>query len=148
MTTAILIDTGEPSQMRRKDGHPRWDITSFVGELLAETNVDLLRDGVRVLAQEVMETEVSHQIRAAPYARNSERAAIATAIAPGSGTRGSARSSSRSRRSAPARMSASALGGGGIVRREFFPGDRGSGLRVPLSLGRASCAHLSAESGA
>ena len=37
---------------------PRMDITSFVGKLLEEDDVDLLREGVRVLAQAVMETEV------------------------------------------------------------------------------------------
>jgi hypothetical protein len=45
---------------------PRTDITSFVGNLLEEDDVDLLSEGVRVLAQAVMETEVSSQIGAAP----------------------------------------------------------------------------------
>src|SRR5713226_6426791 len=54
---------------------PRMDITSFVGKLLEETDVDLLRDGLRVLAQAVMETEVSGQIGAGPYERSSERTA-------------------------------------------------------------------------
>jgi transposase-like protein len=54
---------------------PRMDITSFVGKLLEENDVDLLREGVRVLAQAVMETEVSSQIGAAPYERGSERVA-------------------------------------------------------------------------
>jgi len=53
----------------------RMDITSFVGKLLEENDVDLLREGVRVLAQAVMETEVSGQIGAAPYERSSERVA-------------------------------------------------------------------------
>jgi len=53
----------------------RMDITSFVGKLLEEDDVDLLREGVRVLAQAVMETEVSSQIGAAPYERSSERSA-------------------------------------------------------------------------
>ena len=48
---------------------PRMDITSFVGKLLEEDDVDLLREGVRVLAQALMETEVSSQIGAAPYER-------------------------------------------------------------------------------
>jgi hypothetical protein len=38
---------------------PRMDITSFVGKLLEKDDVDALRKGVRVLAQAVMETEVS-----------------------------------------------------------------------------------------
>src|SRR6266511_736348 len=51
------------------------DITSFVGKLLEQDDVDALREGVRVLAQAVMEAEVSGQIGAAPYERSSERAA-------------------------------------------------------------------------
>ena len=54
---------------------PRMDITSFVGKLLEQDDVDALREGVRVLAQAVMETEVSTQIGAAPYERSSERVA-------------------------------------------------------------------------
>src|SRR6266511_2849077 len=54
---------------------PRMDITSFVGKLLEQDDVDALREGVRVLAQAVMETEVSTQIGAAPYERSSERLA-------------------------------------------------------------------------
>src|SRR5215211_1825252 len=48
---------------------PRMDITSFVGKLLEQDDVDALREGVKVLAQAVMETEVSGQIGAAPYER-------------------------------------------------------------------------------
>jgi hypothetical protein len=51
------------------------DITSFVGKLLEEDDVDLLREGVRVLALAVMETEFSGQIGATSYERNSERTA-------------------------------------------------------------------------
>jgi putative transposase len=54
---------------------PRMDITSFVGKLLEQDDVDALREGVKVLAQAVMETEVSGQIGAAPYERSSERIA-------------------------------------------------------------------------
>ena len=54
---------------------PRMDVSSFVGKLLEEDDVDLLREGVRVLAQALMETEVSGQIGAAPYERSSERTA-------------------------------------------------------------------------
>src|SRR6266540_1107116 len=53
----------------------RMDVTSFVGKLLEEDDVDLLREGVRVLAQALMETEVSFQIGAAPYERSSGRTA-------------------------------------------------------------------------
>ena len=45
---------------------PRMDITSFVGKLLEEDDVDLLREGVRVLAQALMETDVSSKIGAGP----------------------------------------------------------------------------------
>ncbi|MGH2725072.1 MAG: IS256 family transposase [Actinomycetota bacterium] len=51
------------------------DITSFAGKLLEEEDVDLLREGVRVLAQMLMETEVSNQIGAAPYERTENRTA-------------------------------------------------------------------------
>ena len=54
---------------------PRMDITSFVGKLLEQDDVDLLREGVRVLAQAVMETEVSGQIGAGPYERSASRTA-------------------------------------------------------------------------
>jgi uncharacterized cupin superfamily protein len=50
---------------------PRMDITSFVGKLLEQEDVDALREGVRVLAQAVMETEVSSR-SAPPYERSSE----------------------------------------------------------------------------
>src|SRR6266508_931655 len=53
----------------------RMDVTSFVGKLLEQDDVDALREGVKVLAQAVMETEVSGQIGAAPYERSTERIA-------------------------------------------------------------------------
>jgi putative transposase len=54
---------------------PRMDITSFVGQLLEQDDVDALPAGVRVLAHAVMETDVSSQIGAAPYERSLERTA-------------------------------------------------------------------------
>jgi hypothetical protein len=52
------------------------DITSFVGKLLEQDHVDALREGVRVLAHAVMETEVSTQIRTTPRSsRDDEPAA-------------------------------------------------------------------------
>jgi transposase-like protein len=54
---------------------PGWTSPSFVGKLLEQDDVDALREGVRVLAQAVMESEVSGQIGAAPYERSSERVA-------------------------------------------------------------------------
>jgi len=59
--------------MRRDDGYSRTDITSFVGKLLEEDDIDLLREGVRVLAQAIMETEVSSQTGAPRYERPSSR---------------------------------------------------------------------------
>jgi putative transposase len=55
--------------------NPRMDVTAFVGKLLEEDDADLLREGVRVLAQMLMETEVSGQIGAAPYQRTGTRTA-------------------------------------------------------------------------
>lgn len=54
---------------------PSLDITAFVGKLLEQDDVDALREGIRVLSQAVMETEVSAQIGAAPYERSPERIA-------------------------------------------------------------------------
>ena len=54
---------------------PRMDLTSFVGKLLEQDDIDALREGVRILAQAVMETEVSGQIGARPFERSSERTA-------------------------------------------------------------------------
>jgi hypothetical protein len=48
---------------------PRMDITSFVGKLLEEDDVDALCEGVRVLAQVVMETEAPPRSGPGPYER-------------------------------------------------------------------------------
>src|SRR3972149_2495906 len=64
---------------------PRMDIMSFASKLLEENDVDVLREGVRVLAQAVMETEVSSQIGAAPYERSSERVAYRNGYPTGRG---------------------------------------------------------------
>jgi putative transposase len=53
----------------------RMDVTTFVGKLLEETDIDLLREGVRVLAQVLMDAEVTAQIGAEPYERSEERTA-------------------------------------------------------------------------
>jgi hypothetical protein len=37
----------------------RMDLSAFVGKLLTEEHADVLREGIRVLAQALMETEVS-----------------------------------------------------------------------------------------
>jgi putative transposase len=53
----------------------RMDLSAFVGKLLAEEHADVLREGVRVLAQALMETEVTALVGAEPYERSGERAA-------------------------------------------------------------------------
>jgi putative transposase len=53
----------------------RMDVTTFVGKLLDQDDVDTLREGVRILADAVMEAEVSSQIGALPYERSTERTA-------------------------------------------------------------------------
>ena len=51
----------------------RMDVTAFIGKLLKEDDADVLREGVQVLAQALMEAEVSAQIGALPYERSSKR---------------------------------------------------------------------------
>lgn len=51
----------------------RMDLSTFVGKLLEEDEPDLLKEGVRVLAQALMEAEVSSQVGAEPYERSSNR---------------------------------------------------------------------------
>src|SRR5438874_7740297 len=53
----------------------RMDIGSFVGKLLAEEDTDVLREGVRVLAQALMDAEVSTYIGAELYERTDSRTA-------------------------------------------------------------------------
>jgi transposase-like protein len=53
----------------------RMDFNSFVGKLLAEDDTDVLREGVRVLAQVLMDAEVSAQIGAELYERTESRTA-------------------------------------------------------------------------
>jgi transposase-like protein len=53
----------------------RMDVTAFVGKLLEQDDVDALQEGVKILAQAVMEAEVSGQIGADLYERSSERGA-------------------------------------------------------------------------
>src|SRR3954468_12424333 len=77
----------------------RMDVTSFVGKLLEQDDVDTLREGVQVLAQLVMDAEVTTQIGAGMYERSSERSAYRNGYRTSGGTRGAAPSSSRSPRS-------------------------------------------------
>src|SRR2546425_192831 len=60
---------------RREMASKRMDFSSFVGKLLAEEDTDVLREGVRVLAQALMDAEVSTQIGAELYERTDSRTA-------------------------------------------------------------------------
>src|SRR5438874_11002776 len=53
----------------------RMDVSAFVGKLLEAEDVDVLREGVRVLAQALMDAEVSSQIGAELYERTDARTA-------------------------------------------------------------------------
>lgn len=52
---------------------PRMDLTAFVGKLLEEQDGDVLREGIRVLSQALMESEVAGLIGAERYERTGER---------------------------------------------------------------------------
>ena len=54
---------------------PRMDLPAFVGKLLQEQDGDVLREGVRVLAQALMEAEVTELVGAERYERTEERTA-------------------------------------------------------------------------
>jgi transposase-like protein len=49
------------------------DLSAFVGKLLEEQDGDVLREGIRVLSQALMETEVAGLIGAARHERTGER---------------------------------------------------------------------------
>ena len=53
---------------------PRMDLSAFVGKLLEEQDGDVLREGIRVLSQALMETEVADLIGADRHERSAERA--------------------------------------------------------------------------
>src|SRR5438874_3945553 len=53
----------------------RMDVSAFIGKLLEAEDVDVLREGVRVLAQVVMDAEASTQIGAELYERTDARTA-------------------------------------------------------------------------
>ena len=53
----------------------RMDLTAFAGKLLEEQDVDVLREGIRVLSQALMETEVASLIGAERHERTGERVA-------------------------------------------------------------------------
>ena len=54
---------------------PRMDLSAFVGKLLEEQVGDVLREGIRVLSQALMETEVAGLIGAERHERTGERTA-------------------------------------------------------------------------
>jgi putative transposase len=54
---------------------PRMDLSAFVGKLLEEQDGDVLREGIRVLSQALMETEVAGLIGADRHERTPERSA-------------------------------------------------------------------------
>ncbi len=54
---------------------PRMDLPAFVGKLLEEQDGDVLREGIRVLSQALMETEVAGLIGAERHERTGERTA-------------------------------------------------------------------------
>jgi putative transposase len=54
---------------------PRMDLSTFVGKLLEEQDGDILREGVRVLAQALMETEVTALVGADRHERTEDRTA-------------------------------------------------------------------------
>jgi hypothetical protein len=53
----------------------RMDLSTFVGKLLQEQDGDVLREGVRVLAQALTGTEVTALVGAERYERSEDRAA-------------------------------------------------------------------------
>lgn len=53
----------------------RMDLSTFVGKLLSEQDADVLHEGVQVLAQALMEAEVSTQVGAGRYERSEARTA-------------------------------------------------------------------------
>ena len=52
---------------------PRMDLSAFVGKLLEEQDGDVLREGIRVLSQALMETEVAGLIGADRHERSGHR---------------------------------------------------------------------------
>jgi transposase-like protein len=53
----------------------RMDLSTFIGKLLEEHDGDVLREGVRVLAQAIMDTEVTALVGAERHERSDERTA-------------------------------------------------------------------------
>ena len=55
---------------------PRMDLSAFVGKLLEEQDGDVLREGIRVLSQALMEAEVAASIGAERHERTGERTGL------------------------------------------------------------------------
>jgi len=55
----------------------RMDLPAFVGKLLEEQDGDVLREGIRVLSQALMDTEVAGLIGAERHERTGDRTAAA-----------------------------------------------------------------------
>src|SRR5690349_4178306 len=64
---------------------PGMDLSVFVGKLLEEQDWDVLREGIRVLSQALMETEVAGLIGAERHERTGERRCIGTGAGRGRG---------------------------------------------------------------
>ena len=84
---------------------PRMDLSAFVGKLLEEQDGDVLREGIRVLSQALMETEVAGLIGAERHERTTERAGVPQWLSDADlGHARWARSSWRFRRCGPGRI--------------------------------------------
>lgn len=118
----------------------RMDVLELLRKATSDGDVDLLREGVRVLSQARMDAEVSAEIGATMASvLRSDAAASATAIAPGAGTPASAAWSSTSpscaraatfrpaRAAAPRRTSAAERGAGSLRGRRVNPSGGGPG---------------------
>jgi hypothetical protein len=109
-----LVETTNPQARQEAHGGRaatgKMDPSACVGKLLEEDG-DTLREGIRVLAQALVESEVSGLIGAERYERSGERSSYRkTATGCADGTRGWGRSSLRFRRSgrgAPSRRCSS-----------------------------------------
>jgi putative transposase len=78
---------------------PRMNVTAFVSKLLKEDDADVLKEGVQVLSQALMEAECRPRSGRSRTSAALTEPPTATATGPRRGTRASARSSSRSLRS-------------------------------------------------
>lgn len=81
------------------------DLRAFVGKLLKEDASDILRDGIKALAQMIIDVEVSAKIGAEPSERTDNRVAYRNGYRTRTWDTRSAPSSLRSPRSQPAATS-------------------------------------------